>query len=200
MKRAVVVLVALGCGGGQRPAAQPKGDATLARFKAMAVEDPVRLFYELGIELDQFEGVAKKLYAAWASTHPRDAARAAKSGETQPPQQASPKAPAHFTDENGVTVVFNDHKWFCFQVSQTSVNMCAISPAECMRFAEAMKSAPTCGVREAATCIMLVDKRDGSNRSKCFSTPAECQAMYGVFVDENTKIESACSTLRYRGY
>lgn len=152
--------------------------------------DPVRTMREIGMTDDDFGRMAKLFYLEWRKTNAEPAA-------TRPAPPA-PKTPENFIDENGVTVLFNDHKWFCFEIEKAKVTMCAVSPAECVEFAEALNSRPTCGIREAATCVTY--EKDGKKGGKCFATSGECQMFYKAFIDDQTKITSSCITLRYRGY
>lgn len=147
--------------------------------------EPLRVLSELGVTVADYEPLAKLLYM----NSPEAARRMA---------TKTPSAPASFTDENGVTVLFNDHKWFCFQIAKAEVTMCAVTPAECIEFAEAVHSRPTCAVQEAATCFTY--ERDGRTSGKCFGTATECQMFYKAFLDERDRVTGPCMTLRYRGH
>ena len=99
--------------------------------------------------------------------------------------------------ENGVTVILVDHPFYCFEVKDTGVRMCASEIERCRLVAHSMKSVATCESTPGAACFRVRDTVSGRTIGWCFATMDWCQKGKEFFSDPDTTVlDEKCIVMR----
>ena len=167
--------------------------AELEALKANVKRDPATAMRRLGVDVEEFEPVAKALYRSWLEKHPEARPRA-----TVKPDDASaattPSGPRKF--ENGTLVVSVDHWFWCFTSRGTGVDWCASDRNICEQYKGADDGG--CAPTDEMTCYHT--RVNGQERPAgwCFKSVVSCKK--GMLAWPGPEpIVLGCTTLRYNG-
>lgn len=154
--------------------------AELEALKANARRDPAATMNRLGVDVEDFEPVAKALYKSWLEKHP----------------EARPKMPegSPRTFENGTLVVGADHWFWCFANRSTGLEMCASTRDLCEHF----KGADDVGCTPTGEMTCYHTKVEGQSKTAgwCFRTVEDCKMGMRAWPGPEP-IVLGCATLRY---